>query len=69
MKQPLMLTPVRIPPAQAEALYDASLETDRQGHSSFPEASWPEDEWDDDTLSAYSCPSVPNTGRAVIAQH
>jgi hypothetical protein len=69
MKQPLMLTPVRIPPAQAEALYDVSLATDRKAQAGSPESGWPDDEWDDDSLPAYSRPSASTAGRTVIAQH
>lgn len=54
MKQPLMLTVSRIPPAQAEALYDASLNTawnDETGERSLTmsQAAWPGEDWDDET--------------------
>ena len=67
MKQPLMLTPVRIPPAQAEALYDASLESGRKGLPVSSEALWANDDWDDDAVPSY--PVLPEKSGGVIAQH
>ena len=68
MKQPLMLTPARIPPAQAEALYDASLAGG--AHPALTDdGSWPGEDWEDDLPPAYRAkpPPEPSHGRA--AQH
>lgn len=51
MRQPLMVTLNRIPPAQAEALYDATLDKNwdaTQRASGSPEAHWPGEDWDDE---------------------
>lgn len=72
MKQPLMLMPMRIPPAQSEALYDASLEENgRLPSDSRPwEASaWPGEDWDEDVLVPYRPLTTPETGKGRVAQH
>lgn len=48
MKQPLMLTPARIPPAQAEALYDASLEEGAKRTADASADAWPGEDWEDE---------------------
>lgn len=55
MRQPLMVTVSRIPPAQAEALYDASLDKNWSAADSShgsPEATWPGEDWDDEGENA-----------------
>ena len=52
MRQPLTVTLNRIPPAQAEALYDAAL--DKNGNtaenwSGSLGANWPGEDWDDES--------------------
>lgn len=52
MRQPLMVTLNRIPPAQAEALYDAALDKNWNATelwSGPPEAQWPGEDWDDES--------------------
>ena len=54
MKQPLMTTPAGIPPAQAEALQDASLEgLPPLRFAASDMAAWPGEDWDDDSPSAF----------------
>ena len=69
MKQPLMLTPVRIPPAQAEALYDASLESGPKSSLASQEAHWSDDDWDDEAFPLPARGSPAATGKGAIAQH
>ena len=67
MAQPLMVTSspthVSVPPAQAEALYDAALENSTKDTSSTRErpAAWPGEDWDD-PLSLPSPLPRPPTG-------
>lgn len=52
MRQPLMVTSNRIPPAQAEALYDAALDKNwnaTESWSGSPNANWPGEDWDDES--------------------
>lgn len=53
MRQPLMVTINRIPPAQAEALYDATLDkrwnAEDKTWSGTLEAAWPGEDWDDES--------------------
>lgn len=68
MKQPMMAAPLRVPPAQAEALYDAS-QKDR-GRISLDETdAWPGEDWDDDSVSTYRPMPPPPAGARRIAQH
>lgn len=66
MKQPLMLIPGGMPPAQAEALQDASLEglpATRFAASDL--TAWPGEDWDDDSQSAFGASSMcPTPSRA-----
>ena len=52
MKQPLQLTVSRIPPAQAEALYDTAFDPDRMGtmdgRASTAQTVWPGEDWEDE---------------------
>lgn len=67
MKQPMMATPLRLPPAQAEALYDASQK--ERGRAPLDNAAaWPGEDWDDDSSATYR-PAPPSAdGRRRIAQ-
>ncbi|MDQ2686465.1 MAG: hypothetical protein M3Y28_01200 [Armatimonadota bacterium] len=52
MRQPLMVTLNRIPPAQAEALYDATLDkrwNAAENRLEALEAQWPGEDWDDES--------------------
>ena len=68
MKQPLMLTPSWIPPAQAEALYDASLA--ESARPAQPDAgAWPGEDWEDDLPSPYRAKPPPEANQGRAAQH
>lgn len=52
MRQPLMVTLNRMPPAQAEALYDAAPDNRWnavENRSEALEAQWPGEDWDDES--------------------
>jgi hypothetical protein len=68
MKQPLMLPPTRIPPAQAEALYDTSPEENGRSFANDT-SSWPGEDWDEDAPPSYHTVALPERGRGRIAQH
>ncbi len=67
MKQPLMLTPVRVPPAQVEALYDAALVGNERP---FPADSgpWPGEDWEEDVPAHRPAPAS-EAGKGRVAQH
>ena len=65
MKKPLMLSLNRIPPAQAEALYDdAAAGGVSTRWPTISAAEWPGEDWDDDTPTDHARPDS-----AGIAQH
>jgi hypothetical protein len=68
MKQPLMVTPSRIPPAQAEALYDVAL-TEAERGSPPDMTGWPDEDWDDDSPSLHRSPVPSKAGKGRVAQH
>lgn len=68
MKQPLMITPTRIPPAQAEALYDAAL-TDNERSSPRDAGRWPGEDGDDDIPATYRSQPPPGSVNGRVAQH
>jgi hypothetical protein len=52
MRQPLRVTLNRIPPAQAEALYDAALDKNGNATENWAgslNARWPGEDWDDES--------------------
>jgi hypothetical protein len=68
MKQPLMVAPSRVPPAQAEALYDIALTEAERG--SPPELTgWPGEDWEDDSPSLYRPPAPSKAVKGRVAQH
>ena len=68
MKQPLMITPAWIPPAQAEALYDASLAGGARP-AAPDDGSWPGEDWEDDPPLTRRAKPPPEPGHGRTAQH